>query len=133
MNKFIIFIMLVFSAVAHAETGKIKVCRNASITNSADGKFIKFPALNYVGACDKSGENCREIIVNAEAGSVGKERGACAILSANLKQSDGKPLKAGTPLLASFSSTDDFENQGYSKFSETFVGDAKITVISDFK
>ncbi|WP_407058827.1 hypothetical protein ACJBUE_12645 [Ralstonia syzygii subsp. celebesensis] len=126
-------VALASSCAAYADAGKIKVCRNPPIVNMADGKAVKFPPLNYVGACDKNGDNCRPITVSAEGGAVGKERSACAVLSATISQSDGKPLKAGTRLLPSYSSTDDFKNKGYDQLSEIFIGDAKVTVVSDFK
>ncbi|WP_439890390.1 hypothetical protein ACS7SF_14265 [Ralstonia sp. 25C] len=122
--------VMVCSAAAQAETGKIKVCRYPRISSTADGKVVNFPPLNYVGACDKNGENCRSITVSAEAGKIGKEKKACAVLNATVTESDGMPIKAGTELRPSFSS-DEF--RGYDVLAGDFIGAAKVVVASDFK
>ncbi|WP_199030331.1 hypothetical protein [Ralstonia sp. ASV6] len=118
------------SAAAQAEAGKIKLCRIPTISSLSDGKVVTFPPLNYVGDCDKNGDNCRTITVSAEGGTVGKEKKACAVLNATVTKSDGQPIKAGTLLRPSFSS-DEF--QGYDSLASVFITSSKVIVSSDFK
>ncbi len=127
------FLLILACSSALADTGKIKVCRDKVIVSSSDNKDIKFPPLDYVGACDKNGENCRAITISADGGSVGKATSSCAILNASTKRTDGKPIRVGTVLRPSYSETDDFVNKGFDHYSESFVGNAHVTVVTDFK
>lgn len=109
---------LASSAWAGSATGKIKVCRYPGIVSMADGKPVALPAGTYMGACDKQGENCRNVIVAAEAMTIGAKKSDCAVSVASIETDDGAPLKKGAELRPQFSV------QGF---------EAKVQVFEDFK
>lgn len=79
--------------------GKLTICRMPHITEHMDGKQVDIPADTYTGACDRNGENCRNIQLKGEKGDLGPRKSSCITVNAELIATDGKPIKKGERLL----------------------------------
>lgn len=98
-------LFLTMPAGAMADSGKLKICRTPRFTEMMDGKTVAIPAGTYTGACDKNGDNCRDIVITAGAAKLGPSKSACVTVKAELTQGDGKPIKAGEALLPQWNLT----------------------------